>query len=344
MKACKLFYPLFKTIIAVFPIAMVCVTLMAQTQPPAASEQASASAKAGLESKVAELGQDLRATREELAQSREEIRQLRMILQRLEQHLTAPDHANLSSPTSAQQSGDIADRVRGLEEGQSVIQAQLEQQEQTKVATASKYPLKLTGLILFNTAFNRGNVDNLDVPELALPRPPSAARGAFSATLRQSIVGLEGTGPVLWGARSSANVYADFFGGFPIADFGVTAGLFRLRTGRIRLDWPNTSLIFAQESPFFSPLSPTSLATLGQPALSWAGNLWSWTPQVRIEHARKVSSTSSLQLQAGILDPIDSSLPVNQSLRKPTPGEQSRQPGYSTRVAWTRHADEDHPM
>src|SRR5438105_2671087 len=48
--------------------------------------------------------------------------------------------------------------------------------------------------------------------------------------------------------------------------------------------------------------------------------------------------------QAGILDPIDSSQPVTQSFRKPTAGEQSRQPGYATRVGWTRQAGNDHPM
>ena len=341
MKACKVKYPLYTRILDAFVIVLLALPAVGQTQQQAMEQR---TAKVGLDTKVAELDQELRATRDELTQSREEIRQLRLLLEKLEQHLTAPDQANASTPSAAQQGAEIAERVRGVEENQSLIQAQVEQQEQTKVASASKYPLKLTGLILFNTAFNRGNVDNLDVPELALPRPVSAAGGAFTATLRQSIVGLEGTGPTVWGAKSSANVYVDFFGGFPIADFGVTAGLLRLRTAKVRLDWPKTSLVFAQESPFFSPLSPTSLATLGQPALSWAGNLWSWTPQVRIEHALKVSSTSFLQLQGGILDPIDSSLPVSQSFRKATPGEQSRQPGYAARVAWTRTLSQDRPM
>lgn len=338
MKACKLHNPLFTRIIAALVITSAGIAL-----GQGIAEQASTN-KVGLETKVAELDQDLRTTREELAQSREEIRQLRLILEKLEQHLAAPDQAAATTTSASEQSTEIAGRVRALEEGQSVLQSQIEQEEQKKIETASKHPLKLTGLILLNTAFNRGIVDNVDVPELALPRPSSAANGAFTATLRQSILGLEGTGPVVWGAKSSANIYADFFGGFPIADFGVTAGLFRLRTARIRLDWPRTSLVFGQESPFFSPLSPTSLATLGQPALSWAGNLWAWTPQVRIEHVLRASNTSSLQLQAGILDPIESSLPVTQSFRRPSPGEQSRQPGYATRVAWTRHPDEDHAM
>jgi len=315
---------------------------LAQAQARISDQQHSVVTATGLETKVAELHQDLLTTREELAQSREEIRQLRIMLQRIEQHLATSNQSEAT--TDAQQSNDNAAHIRDLEEKQEILQSQMEQHEQLKVASMSKYPVKITGLLLVNTAFNSGRVDNADVPELALPRLPNQGSGAFTATLRQSILGLEATGPSVWGAKSSANIYADFFGGFPDADFGVAAGLVRLRTGRIRLDWPHTSLVFGQESPFFSPLSPTSLATLGQPALAWAGNLWSWTPQIRAEHEFRVSGTSSLQVQAGILDPIDSSRPAAQSFREPSPGEQSRQPGYASRVAWTRQTREDRPL
>lgn len=322
-------------------VTLFAAALAAQTESSRTNEQSDHGPAPDLDSKVATLDQDLRATREELAQSREEIRQLRLMLERLEQRLVSSEQPQASKPPRG---GDVPERVRELEEKQTVLQSELEQEDQAKVGSASRYNLKVTGMVLLNTAFNRGRVDNLDVPELALPQLPDQSRGAFTATLRQSILGLEGTGPNLWGAKSSANVYADFFGGFPDANFGVTAGLFRLRTARVRLDWPDTSLVFAQESPFFSPLSPTSLATLGQPALSWAGNLWSWTPQVRAEHTLKLSPASSLRVQAGILDPLDSARPASQSFRQPSPGEQSRQPGYAARLAWTNTRSEDHPM
>jgi hypothetical protein len=76
----------------------------------------------------------------------------------------------------------------------------------------------------------------------------------------------------------------DFGGGNPTTSYGVTAGLIRMRTANVRLDWEKTSLNVGQDALFFSPLSPTSYASLREPALSWAGNLWVWTPQIEIEH------------------------------------------------------------
>ncbi len=60
---------------------------------------------------------------------------------------------------------------------------------------------------------------------------------------------------------------------------------------------------------FFAPSAPTSLATLAIPALSYAGNLWAWTPQVRIEHRVALSDTSSLSFQGGILDSLTGDTP-----------------------------------
>ena len=320
------------------------VSFYAQAQQTALAPNDQGRGTADLQSKVADLDQNLRATREELAQSREEIRQLRVVLQKLGEQLTAMNQSTAPSPAAAQPAADIHNRVAAIEEEQAVLESQMAQEDQKKVESISKYPIKLTGLVLMNTAYNRGAVDNIDVPQLSFARPANAAGGSFTATLRQTILGFESTGPTLWGAKSSANAYVDFFGGFPNADFGVTAGLVRLRTARIRLDWPNTALVFGQEPPFFSPLSPTSLATLGLPALAWSGNLWSWVPQIRLEHSIKFPNASSLMLQGGILDPIDSQQPAAQSYRQASPGEQSRQPGYASRIAWIYPAAEEHPL
>ena len=137
MKACKLHNPLFTRIIFAFVITSAGIALGQGTVEQAGT------AKVGLESKVAELDQDLRTTREELAQSREEIRQLRLILEKLEKHLPATNETSLTTTSPNEQSTDLAGRVRALEEGQSVLQSQAEQEEQKKIETASKYPLKL---------------------------------------------------------------------------------------------------------------------------------------------------------------------------------------------------------
>jgi hypothetical protein len=112
----------------------------------------------------------------------------------------------------------------------------------------------------------------------------------------------------------------------------------RLRTGSIRLDWANTSVVAGQSRLFFVPLAPTSLATLATPAFTYAGNLWSWTPQVRIEHKIAISEDSALLLQAGILDSLSGDYPTRAVDRQPSWGEESGQPAYAARVAWSRRA------
>jgi hypothetical protein len=96
--------------------------------------------------------------------------------------------------------------------------------------------------------------------------------------------------------------------------------------------------VAGQDNIFFSPLSPTSFASLIVPGFNYAGNLWAWVPQVRVEHRFEVSSTSSLTWQAGILDNLTGESPRFQSQRIPQAGERSSQPGYGLRVAWTRSA------
>jgi len=316
------------------------LSLPGQAQQPSREPQSRSADGTDLQSKVTELDESLRVTREELAQSREEIRQLRLAIEAFQQHLVALDQS-VTRPPGAAQSSDLQDRVAVVEEEQSVLQSQVAQEEQKKIESKSKYPVKLTGLVLFNAAYTSGAVDSIDVPQFAIPHHPSAAGASLSATMRQTILGVEAQGPDLWGAKSSANVFADFFGGFPNEDFGVSNGIMRLRTARVRLDWPNTSLVAAQESPFFSPLSPTSLATIGLPALAWAGNLWVWTPQIRAEHYFRFSNASSLQVQAGFLDSLAPDQSAGSTNRQPSPGEQSRQPGYASRISWSRAARDD---
>jgi hypothetical protein len=84
-------------------------------------------------------------------------------------------------------------------------------------------------------------------------------------------------------------------------------------------------------------LTPTSLASLAVPALSYSGNLWVWTPQIRIEHRVSLSDTSNLLFQAGIMDSLTGDYP-NEGSRLPSEGEQSGQPAYAARVAWSHQA------
>jgi len=237
--------------------------------------------------------------------------------------------------TVTQETGvSIEQQISDLRDDEHLLNDKVVEQSQTKVESGSKYRVRLSGIVLLNTAITRGAVDNLDFPQMATPAATPGTSGAFSGSLRQSQIGIEAFGPDIAGARTSANVKFDFAGGFPDIPNGSALGIVRLRTGTIRLDWENTSLVAGQDALFISPLTPTSLASLAVPALSYSGNLWTWTPQIRVEHRIHLSSDSSLLLEAGILDSLTGDIPTQQ-YRSPTVGEQSGQPAYASRIAWT---------
>jgi hypothetical protein len=261
----------------------------------------------------------------ELVRSRTEIVALRQELGEVRQQLAAR-----STNSDGEQS------LQKLEEEQQVLSAKIDDQYQSKVESASRYRVKLSGLVLMNMFSNAGIVDNLDFPSLALGQGSAYSRGSFGGSLRQSLLGLEVIGPELGGARVSGDLHLDFAGGFPYAPDGVTFGLPRLRTGTVRLTWPNTTLVAGQDTPFFSPLSPGSIATVAAPAMWYSGNLWAWIPQIRVEHRVGGASSSNILLQGGILDPLTGEVPTSRFLRTAQAGEASRQPAYATRVAWNR--------
>jgi hypothetical protein len=242
-----------------------------------------------------------------------------------------------SSP--APQAQSVEARLGKLEEDQQVLEDKVNDQYQSKVESGSKYRLRLSGIVLLNLFETRGTVDNLDFPQVAEQSQTQllhVSPGSFGGTIRQSQIRLQTFGPDILGARTSADVAMDFAGGFADTENGVGMGVIRLRTGTVRLDWTNTSIVAGQDRLFFSPLAPTSLATLATPALAYAGDLWAWMPQVRVEHRAVLSDVSSLLFQGGILDDLTGDVPPESYQRYPTWGEQSGQPAYAARVSWTR--------
>jgi len=252
-----------------------------------------------------------------------------------------PDHgANAASGaanTSSQRStAPLEDRIQKLEESTSLLGSKIDEHYQTKVETASKYRARLHGIVLMNAFRNVGISNNLDFPDFAQPGAPGAPQTSFGATLRQSEIGLEIFGPNVAGARTSANIQLDFAGGFPSVGDGVNFGIARVQTASLRFDWGHTSVIAGQDSLFLSPLSPTSFASLATPAFAAAGNLWSWTPQIRVERRFELSDQQSVTVQAGILDNLNWQPPFDPYYRTPQSGEQSGQPAYGVRTSWSR--------
>jgi hypothetical protein len=293
-----------------------------------------------LRAAVAEVRSEAAQYRAETAQLRRELRALRgqssQVAAQATSYTAVPSQEPRAVAETAPQNeptGPIEQRVANLEETAQLLNSKLEDQYQTKVESASKYRVRLSGIVLMNLFSNRGMTDNQDIPSLVYG--PNQGNGDFGATLRQSEIGLEVFGPTLAGAKTSANLQADFAGGFPNTWNGVNSGIFRLRIASARLDWAHTSVVVGQDDLFISPLSPTSFASLAIPAFNYAGNLWAWTPQVRVEHRFDLSEAQHITIQGGILDNLTAEFPADSYFRMPGPGESSGQPAYGARTAWT---------
>jgi hypothetical protein len=289
-----------------------------------------------LQDEVRELRTAVGELRSEAGQYRAETEALRKELQAARGTASEAAPENPAGDVSAPaQTGALEERVSSLEESSQLLTSKLDDQYQTKVEAASKYRIRLSGIVLLNVFGNHGYVDSQDVPTWAIPHIPNVSDQTFGASMRQTEIGLEVFGPRLAGARTSGDLQIDFSGGSPNLPNGVNFGLVRLRTASLRMDWKNTSIVGGQDNAFMSPLSPTSFASLSVPAFSYAGNLWGWIPQVRIEHRFDISEGQSILLQGGILDNVTGELP---SSFEPfaQAGESSGQPAYAARGSWTR--------
>jgi hypothetical protein len=344
-------------------VSLFSVCAFGQAQSPANANSSPpgdpAAAVHDLQDEVRQLRSLVEEMRTENAESRAEMKQLRQDLQStraLFEHpasgepapilnATAPIQEPAAEPaaTPPAEGAALEQRVQKLEESTSLIGSKIDEQYQTKVETASKYRARLHGIILMNAFRNVGGADNFDVPDYSVPVATGAPQATIGATLRQSELGLEVFGPSVAGAKTSADVQLDFAGGLPSTGNGVNYGIVRLQTASLRLDWQNTSVVAGQDSFFASPLAPTSFASLAEPALSYAGNIWGWTPQLRVEHRFNLSDEQEISVQAGILDNLDWEFPTSSFNRSVQAGEASGQPAYALRTAWSRPVW-DHPM
>jgi hypothetical protein len=318
------------------PLAAFC-----QTSDPAAQQ-------AEILEQLRRLSVSLEKTQEQLSESQAEIRELRAKIDAMadSQSLVAPataatvTHAVPAQGETSQQQPPAKANIS--EDDWQVMNERVAELHQTKVESASKFRVKLSGLLLLNAFTSTGPARQIDVPEIVLPSVPDFPSGYSGASVRQSILGVSGHGPDLLGAHTSGDVQMDFFGGLENTYYGNTGGIARLRIGRLRFDWKNTSIVGGLDTPLFSPLSPTSYMTVAEPALSAAGNLWTWTPQVRVEH-RFEFEPAQLKVEAGLLDPISVGAVMNNYLRAPTPGESSRQPAYALRLS-AGNKNEERPL
>lgn len=307
--------------------------LAAQQQPTSDAQRID-----NLEHRIDKLTDTLDQTLQELHRLRAELNALKATSKSSQVIVTASDGnvEPIATPLTATLS------LEDLNERLDLLAAEIKQHEQTKLESASKYPIRVTGLALFNAYNNAGVVDDSNLPVYALARFPGGSHGAGGATLRQTIVGIEANGPTVAGAQTSASLAIDFFGGSVsnTSGYAASAGYVRLRTGDLTLDWANTTLQAGYTEPLFSPRSPTSYAVVAHPALAGSGNLWAWAPQLRAEQRVPLgASKHTFALEAGLIYPT-AYYYTNFQLNSPV--NASRHPGVEGRLSYSADHTDPH--
>ncbi|WP_232296163.1 hypothetical protein [Terriglobus sp. TAA 43] len=230
-----------------------------------------------------------------------------------------------------------ADTTEEIQERQAIAESQIATHEQTKVETESKYPLRLTGLILLNGFINTHRVDDAIAPTYALN-----GDGSTGLSVRQTILGFDATGPHLLGAESHADLRVDFFANGSQQTYGAS-GILRLRTAHASLVWEKTEAFFAQDRSLLAPNVPTSLVSTAQPNLSWSGDLWTWNPQIGVRQRIPLKSSQRLEVAAALLDVQDPLLPNATSSSTVTRAERSRWPGLEGRIGYASGQQDEGP-
>jgi len=247
--------------------------------------------------------------------------------------------AEAAEPANAGAAAQLQQAVTQIRDQQEVLASEAQQHEQTKLESGSKFPVRFSGMVLFNAFVNQGAVDQPDLPSVAFYPFPGLSHGSVGAGLRQTMLNFTGTGPSLWGGRFSADVSMDFFGGVTAGTQSAPAGLVRMRTAGVSWESRSDLVRLGYDGPLISPLSPTSLATVAQPALAWSGNLWTWAPQLRWEHRFTLSEDRLLGFEFGLYDPSYTAENQIEAERSISPGEAARQPGYETRFSYRAGKD-----
>jgi hypothetical protein len=307
---------------AVLWIALAAHSLRAQQQPaPAETPQ-----------------QELHRLTQAVAQAQAQVDASQRQLLELKASLTALER-RLGSDTSAQPATPAPDD--DLRERQTMQENQIATLDQTKVETESKYPVKITGLLLLNSFVNASQVDIAAAPTSAV-----AGAGSTGATLRQTILGLDARGPTLAGAASHADLRVDFFGSAAsttTASYADLGGLLRLRTAHATLDWKHTQAFVEMDRPIVSPGTPTSLVAIAEPALAWSGNLWSWAPQVGVTHTLDLGNSTRLALSGALMDVPDPPNAPGSTTATVSQAEHSRWPATEGHIALVGKQDDTGP-
>lgn len=205
-------------------------------------------------------------------------------------------------PPTRAQLDSIRERLDDAEAAIEALREQLATEASSALRTRSRVALEFNGRILMNAFRNSKETNNTDVPMYRYQVAPGSPKGGTAMSIRQTTLGVAVQVADVLGGRFTGDLDVDFFGGQQPSGGGRTFPLMRLRTARAVVDWEHGQLLIGQEQPLVAGLNPVSLATVGTPGFSYAGNLWFWLPQVRgtVQTTGKVR----LGLQGAVLAPM----------------------------------------
>ncbi|HWT65838.1 MAG TPA: hypothetical protein VN151_06965, partial [Terracidiphilus sp.] len=232
--------------------------------------------------------------------------------------------------------------VAEMRETQTIQAAQIATLDQSKVESASKYSVKLSGMMVVNSFVNTRRVDQAATPSVAL-----SGSGSTGLSFRQTIFGVDVNGPQFLGAQTHADLRLDMSASASGSGYSgsYAVGLARLRTAHVDLTWTRAHAFFALDRPLIAPETPSSLTAVAVPALAWSGNLWSWSPQLGASYDAFTSKAGTLRLQTALIDTADPpqlySTTPNGTYTPPSTAELSHWPGAEARLAFesTRESD-----
>jgi len=274
------------------------------------------------------------ATTPAWTQASPELRQILERLDRLEaqnQALTAEVHAlreELVARGSPPAPAAAAAPAPTVEERLEVQETRTAELAGTKVETARRLPLRITGMALVNTYFNtNGGGGGVQYPTFVAPGEPASGGASF----RQSIIGLDYSGPRTFGdGKISGSLRLDLFGGSGQSLDQIV----RLRTASLSVDWKTRSFMVGLDKPLISPREPDSLAQVGISPLSGAGNLWYWIPQARFTQEFHFDAHSGMRAQIGVVQTheVDGTVVGSYGAAPSAPYFESARPGVEARL------------
>lgn len=192
-------------------------------------------------------------------------------------------------------------RLEDAEAMLEMLQQQLATEAESGVRTRTRVGLELSGRVLMNVFQNSKETNNADVPMYRRQVPDGSPKGGLGMAIRQTTLGGAVTVHDVLGGTFVGDLDLDFFGGQMPSSGGRTFPLMRIRTARATVAWEHSELMIGQEQPLVAGLNPRSLAAVGSPNFSYAGNLWLWLPQIRYG----IRSQGALRMgaQAAVLAP-----------------------------------------